>query len=82
MTKFVPYLADEIIEGDAALLLAEYAHARGVTIEPPIPIEDIVEKHLNSASSSTTPTNCLAFRAIPSVTPISSAQFSSTRRGS
>jgi hypothetical protein len=46
MTKFVPYLADEIIEGDAALLLAEYAHARGVTIEPPIPIEDIVEKHL------------------------------------
>jgi hypothetical protein len=46
MTKFVPYLADEMIEGDAALLLAEYAHARGVTIEPPIPIEDIVEKHL------------------------------------
>jgi hypothetical protein len=24
MTKFVPYLADEMIEGDAALLLAEY----------------------------------------------------------
>jgi hypothetical protein len=46
MTKFVPYLADEMIEGDAALLLAEYAHARGATIEPPIPIEDIVEKHL------------------------------------
>jgi hypothetical protein len=46
MTKFVPYLADEMIEGDAALLLAEYAQARGVTIEPPIPIEDIVEKHL------------------------------------
>ena len=46
MTKFVPYLADEEIERDAAALLAEYAHARGVTIEPPIPIEDIVEKHL------------------------------------
>jgi hypothetical protein len=30
MTKFVPYLADELIEGDAALLLAEYAHARGI----------------------------------------------------
>jgi Zn-dependent peptidase ImmA (M78 family) len=46
MTKFVPYLADEMIEGDAALLLAEYAHARGIVIAPPIPIEDIVEKHL------------------------------------
>jgi hypothetical protein len=46
MFKFVPYLADEMIEGDAALLLAEYAHARGIVIAPPIPIEDIVEKHL------------------------------------
>ena len=31
---------------DAQALLAEYAHARGVMIEPPIPIDDIVEKHL------------------------------------
>ena len=31
---------------DAQALLAEYAQARGVTIEPPIPIDDIVEKHL------------------------------------
>ena len=46
MTKFVPYLADEVIERDAAALLAEYAQARGVVIKPPIPIEDIVEKHL------------------------------------
>ncbi len=46
MTKFVPYLADEMIEDDAALLLAEYAHARGIVIAPPIPIEDIIEKHL------------------------------------
>jgi hypothetical protein len=46
MTKLVPYLADELIEDDAALLLAEYAHARGIDIAPPIPIEDIVEKHL------------------------------------
>jgi hypothetical protein len=46
MTKLVPYLADEIIEDDAALLLAEYARARGIVIAPPIPIEDIVEKHL------------------------------------
>jgi hypothetical protein len=42
----VPYLSDEVIERDAAALLAEYAQARGVTVKPPIPIEDIVEKHL------------------------------------
>src|SRR3984893_12647024 len=46
MSKPVPYLADEMIESDAELLLAEYAHARGIVIAPPIPIEDIVEKHL------------------------------------
>jgi hypothetical protein len=46
MTKFVPYLAEEVIERDAAALLAEYAQARGVVIKPPIPIEDILEKHL------------------------------------
>jgi Zn-dependent peptidase ImmA (M78 family) len=49
MTRFVPYLADEAIERDVAALLAEYAHARRVIIEPPIPIEDIVEKHLKLA---------------------------------
>ena len=46
MSRFVPYLADEAIERDAASLIGEYEHARGVTIEPPIPIEDIVEKYL------------------------------------
>ena len=46
MTSNVPYISDEAIERDAALLLAEFAQARGVTIAPPIPIEDIVEKHL------------------------------------
>ena len=46
MAKFVPYLSEEQIERDAAALLAEYARARGVVIAPPIPIEDIVEKHL------------------------------------
>jgi hypothetical protein len=54
MTKFVPYLADEMIESDAALLLTEYAHARGVTVKPPIPIEGVVtslkEEHENSGS--------------------------------
>jgi hypothetical protein len=42
MTIQVPYLPDEIIERDAEALLAEYAHSRSVTLEPPIP----VEKHL------------------------------------
>jgi len=46
MSKPVPYLSDEAIERDAAALLAEYAQARGIAIIPPIPIEDIVEKHL------------------------------------
>jgi Zn-dependent peptidase ImmA (M78 family) len=46
MIRFVPYLSEEAIERDAATLLAEYAHARRVVIAPPIPIEDIVEKHL------------------------------------
>lgn len=46
MSRFVPYLEEDAIERDAAALLAEYGHARGVAIVPPIPIEDIVEKHL------------------------------------
>lgn len=46
MTIQVPYLSDEIVERDAEALLAEYAHARGVTAEPPIPIEDVIEKYL------------------------------------
>jgi hypothetical protein len=46
MTKFVSYVPDEAIEKDAQALLAEYAQARGVLIEPPVAIEDIIEKHL------------------------------------
>jgi hypothetical protein len=46
MTKSVSYVPDEAIERDAQALLAEYAHARGVTIEAPIAIDDIIEKHL------------------------------------
>lgn len=46
MAMFVSYVSDEAIEKDAQALLAEYARARGVTIEAPIPIDDIVEKHL------------------------------------
>jgi Zn-dependent peptidase ImmA (M78 family) len=46
MIKFVSYLPDEAIEREAQALLAEYAHARGVTIQAPIAIDDIIEKHL------------------------------------
>jgi hypothetical protein len=46
MSRPIPYLSDEAIERDAAALLHEYASARDVSIQPPIPIEDIVEKHL------------------------------------
>jgi IrrE N-terminal-like domain len=46
MTLQVPYIADQVIERDAEVLLAQFAHARGVAIRTPIPIEDIVEKHL------------------------------------
>lgn len=46
MTRKVPFLAEEAIERDAEALLAEFSHARDVVIELPIPIEDIVDKHL------------------------------------
>jgi Zn-dependent peptidase ImmA (M78 family) len=46
MTLRAPYIADESIERDAEALLAQYAHARSVEVRAPIPIEDIVEKHL------------------------------------
>lgn len=46
MTLYVSYIADETIERDAEALIAEYAQARGSEVRAPIPIEDIVEKHL------------------------------------
>jgi hypothetical protein len=46
MTMFVPYLSVEQIERDADALLAEFAQARGIVMALPIPIEDIIEKHL------------------------------------
>jgi Zn-dependent peptidase ImmA (M78 family) len=46
MSLRVPYISDGAIERDAEALLAQYAHASGIEIRAPIPIEDIVEKHL------------------------------------
>jgi Zn-dependent peptidase ImmA (M78 family) len=42
----VAYMPDEVIERDAEALLDEYAHARHLSIKLPIPVDDIVEKHL------------------------------------
>ncbi len=42
----VAYMPDEAIEKDAEALIAEYAHSRQLTIKLPIPVDDIVEKHL------------------------------------
>src|SRR5262249_55418164 len=46
MTLRVPYIAEETIERDAEGLLAQYRQARGLEVKAPIPIENIVEKHL------------------------------------
>ena len=46
MTINVPYRDEDSIEQDAYELLAEYERSARVRIAPPIPIEDIVEKHL------------------------------------
>ena len=46
MSQGLPYLSADTIAQDAAQLLAEYAQARRVTLAPPIPIEDVIEKHL------------------------------------
>ena len=83
MTKFVPYLSEEAIERDAAALLAEYAQARGVTIERPIPIEDIVEKHLKLGIEFDDMHRLFGVpRSGLGSIPISSARSSSTSAGS
>jgi hypothetical protein len=46
MTVRVPFISEESIERDANALLAQFTRARHTEIKAPIPIEDIVEKHL------------------------------------
>jgi hypothetical protein len=46
MKNDVPFLRDSEIGWEAALLLAEYGRDKKPIIEPPVPIEDIVELHL------------------------------------
>ncbi|CAN1558548.1 hypothetical protein MCEMSEM23_02539 [Rhabdaerophilaceae bacterium] len=42
----VAYISDEASEKDAQALLADCARERGMPIQAPIPIDDIIEKHL------------------------------------
>jgi IrrE N-terminal-like domain len=42
----VPYLSEDYIARSAEALLREHAWARGAVIDPPIPVEDLVEKQL------------------------------------
>lgn len=42
----VAYLREGQIEREAAALIAEFEQTRGVQICPPIPIENVIEKHL------------------------------------
>jgi hypothetical protein len=44
MTIPVDYRSEEAIERDAAALLADFGCARRVTLQAPIPVEDIAEK--------------------------------------
>jgi len=42
----VPFLSEEAIEAEAGRLWAELEQARGGLVEPPVPIEDLIEKYL------------------------------------
>lgn len=46
MSSEVPYLKKEVIEAEAALVLAEYGQQHGQVTAPPVPIDEIVELHL------------------------------------
>lgn len=46
MPGFVPFLGEDEIERDTLALIGEFERSRGVIVEAPVPIEDIVEKHL------------------------------------
>jgi Zn-dependent peptidase ImmA (M78 family) len=46
MVLKVNYLLPYVIERDVTALLAEYGHACGINVRPPIPVEEILENHL------------------------------------
>ena len=43
---WAPYRSEEDIERSAETLLAEFTNDRGLVVQPPVPVEDIIEKHL------------------------------------
>lgn len=46
MIEGVPFISNLQLEREASALLAEFARGRGIELAAPIPIEDIIEKHL------------------------------------
>ncbi len=46
MKSTVPFLREEVIAGEANLLLAEFARDQRPILAPPVPIDDLVELHL------------------------------------
>lgn len=46
MKSSVPFLREEVIEGEAEMLLAEYGREHEPIICPPVPIDEIIELHL------------------------------------
>jgi Zn-dependent peptidase ImmA (M78 family) len=49
MPKKVPFLADQAIDSAAHELLMKFAKRIGAQVKPPIPVDDIIEKHLGVA---------------------------------
>jgi IrrE N-terminal-like domain len=45
----VPFLSKQLIENEAALLLAEYGNSHGPVTGPPVPVDEIVELYLELA---------------------------------
>ena len=46
MKSTVPLLREEVIEGEAEMLLADYGREHGAVVCPPVPIDEIIELHL------------------------------------
>jgi hypothetical protein len=46
MKGSVPFLREEVIEGEAEMLLAEFGREHGEVVCPPVPIDEIIELHL------------------------------------
>ncbi len=48
-TSEVPYLSKQAIEQEATVLLAEYGERFELVVEPPVPVDEIIELHLQLA---------------------------------